>query len=172
MICVGVDVPAVAESRHWAGGAMRFNPMQFDRFRLAQRAPAKFRKALQVALVAAIAGALAPCVALSHHSFAVFFDGEKSVTVTGVVTEFQFVNPHGVIKLQVKNKDGVVEAWKVETNSPSILRRRGWTPESLKVGETVTIEGWPGRENPHYARLRTAKRANGEPIGRPLGAED
>jgi hypothetical protein len=116
--------------------------------------------------------ALAPCAALAHHSFAVFFDSQKSVTVTGVVTEFLFANPHGVIKLQVKNKDGKTEEWKVETNSPSILRRRGWTPESLKTGETVTIEGWPGRDNPHYARLRSAKRANGEPIGKPLSAED
>lgn len=121
---------------------------------------------------AAWALALLPAAALAHHSFAVFFDGAKSISVTGVVTEFQFVNPHGVIKLQVKNKDGAIEEWKIETNSPSILRRRGWTPDSLKAGETVTIEGWPGRDNPHYARLRAAKRANGEPIGKPLGTED
>ena len=58
-----------------------------------------------------------------------------------------------------------------ETNSPSILRRRGWTPESLKVGEKVTIDGWPARDNSHYARLRQAHRANGELIGRPLDSE-
>jgi hypothetical protein len=115
---------------------------------------------------------LAPAVALAHHSFAVFFDSQKSVTITGVVTEFKFVNPHGVIVLQVKNAAGVAEEWKVETNSPSILRRRGWSPDSLKAGETITIEGWPGKENPHYARLRSAKRANGEPIGKPFGTED
>lgn len=109
---------------------------------------------------------------LAHHSFAVFFDGQKSVTITGVVTEFQFVNPHGVIKLKVKNAQGVEEDWKVETNSPSILRRRGWAPDSLKAGETITIEGWPGRDNAHYARLRSAKRANGEPIGKPLSADE
>ena len=130
--------------------------------------PMRSMRALQLALVVA----LAPCAALAHHSFAVFFDGQKSISVTGVVVEFQFVNPHGVIRLNVKNKDGATEEWKFETNSPSILRRRGWTPESLKAGETVTIEGWPGRENPHYGRLRSAKRANGEQIGRPLGAED
>ena len=113
-----------------------------------------------------------PAVALAHHSFAVFFDGQKSITLTGVVTEFKFVNPHGLIVLQVKNKDGVAEEWKVETNSPSILRRRGWAPDSLAAGETVTIEGWPGRNDAHYARLRSAKRANGEPIGKPMGSDD
>jgi len=108
----------------------------------------------------------------AHHSFAVFFDADKAVSVTGVVTEFQFVNPHGVIRLRVKNTAGVEEDWKFETNSPSILRRRGWTPESLQVGETVTIEGWPAKDNPHYGRLRAAKRANGEAIGKPLTTED
>lgn len=129
----------------------------------------RFKKLCRLALLSAV---VVPAAALAHHSFAVFFDSNKSITITGVVTEFQFVNPHGVIRLQVKNAEGVMEEWKVETNSPSILRRRGWTPQSLKAGETVTIEGWPGRENPHYARLRAAKRANGEPIGQPFVAEN
>ena len=120
----------------------------------------------------ALIAVLAPAAALAHHSFAVFFDSQKSVTVTGVVSEFKFVNPHGVIVLKVKNPAGVTEEWKIETNSPSILRRRGWAPDSLKAGETVTIEGWPGKDNPHYARLRSAKRANGELIGKPFVAED
>jgi hypothetical protein len=129
----------------------------------------RFSLRSQLALAAL---AIVPAVALAHHSFAVFFDGQKSITITGVVTEFKFVNPHGVIVLQVKNKDGVMEEWKVETNSPSILRRRGWAPDSLTAGETITVEGWPGRNDAHYARLRAAKRANGEPIGKPMGQED
>jgi uncharacterized protein DUF6152 len=129
------------------------------------------RFSLRSKLVLAVLASL-PAVALAHHSFAVFFDGQKSVTLTGVVTEFKFVNPHGLIVLQVKNKDGVAEEWKVETNSPSILRRRGWAPDSLTAGETVTIEGWPGRNDAHYARLRSAKRANGDPIGKPMGSDD
>jgi hypothetical protein len=116
--------------------------------------------------------AMLPAAALAHHSFAVFFDGQKSISITGVVTEFKFVNPHGVIVLQVKNKDGAMQEWKVETNSPSILRRRGWAPDSLTAGETITVDGWPARNDAHYARLRSAKRANGEPIGRPMGQED
>jgi len=125
------------------------------------------RSKLALAVLASL-----PVAALAHHSFAVFFDGSKSITLTGVVTEFKFVNPHGLIVLQVKNKDGAMEEWKVETNSPSILRRRGWAPDSLTAGETITIDGWPGRNDTHYARLRAAKRANGEPIGKPLASED
>ena len=113
-----------------------------------------------------------PAAAPAHHSFAVFFDGQKSITITGTVTEFKFVNPHGLIVLQVKNQGGTMEEWKVETNSPSILRRLGWSPGSLTAGETITIDGWPGRNDAHYARLRSARRANGEPIGKPMGTED
>lgn len=117
------------------------------------------------------AAALAPGRAFGHHSFAVFFDGQKAISITGVVKEFQFVNPHGLIKLVVATSDGSTEEWRVETNSPSILRRRGWTPESLKIGEKITINGWPARDNSHYARLRQATRANGELVGRPFDTE-
>lgn len=127
------------------------------------------RNPLRAALLCA--ALLAPALAWAHHSFAVFFDGQKSISITGVVKEFQFVNPHGLIKLVVANPDGTMDEWRFETNSPSILRRRGWTPESLKVGEKVTIDGWPARDNSHYARLRQAHRANGELIGRPLDSE-
>jgi hypothetical protein len=104
----------------------------------------------------------------AHHSFAVFFDQEKIVSVTGTVKDFQFKNPHGVIRISAKNKDGVAEEWKAESNSPSILRRRGWTPDSLKNGETVTIEGWPARDGSRYMRMRSVTRANGEPVGKPF----
>jgi len=111
---------------------------------------------------------LAVGAARAHHSFAVFFDGQKSVSIKGVVKEFQFVNPHGVIRLVVMSRTGEPEEWKIETNSPSILRRRGWTADSLKIGETVTIDGWPARDNSHYVRLRKATRANGDVVGKPF----
>jgi hypothetical protein len=119
-----------------------------------------------------LCAALIASAAWAHHSFAVFFIQDKTVVVTGAVTEFHFVNPHGLIRLQVKNAKGELENWKFETNSPSVLRRRGWSGDSLKVGDVVTIEGWPAREDPHYGRLRSAKRANGEMIGKPFTIEE
>jgi Family of unknown function (DUF6152) len=109
--------------------------------------------------------------AWAHHSFAVFFDAQKSVTLSGVVEEFQFVNPHGLIRMTVKKEGAEPEEWKIETNSPSILRRRGWAPDSIKKGDVITVEGWPARDNSHWARLRKAQRANGEPIGKPFEPE-
>jgi len=130
-------------------------------------------RAMRACVAAAVlgAGALLTAPAQAHHSFAVFFDSQKSVTLTGVVTQFHFVNPHGLIRLNVKTPEGKTEEWKVETNSPSVLRRRGWTPQSLTVGETITIEGWPARDGSKYARLRSAKRANGEQVGKPFTPE-
>ena len=102
---------------------------------------------------------------LAHHSFAVFFDDARSVTVTGTVQEFQFRNPHGLIRITVRKPDGSEETWKAETNSPSILERRGWTRTSLKAGDVITIDGWPARDGSNYLRMRSVKRADGTPIG-------
>jgi hypothetical protein len=121
---------------------------------------------LSVVIAASIIGAASG--ASAHHSFAVFFDPNKTVSISGTVTDFKFVNPHGEIGLTVKNKDGSVEPWRVETNAPVILRRRGWTPTSLKAGDAVTIEGWPSRDGKHYIRLLKASRADGTVIGIPF----
>jgi hypothetical protein len=110
--------------------------------------------------------ALAARVATAHHSFAVFFDTDSQLRkVTGVVKEFRFTNPHGIVTLAVA-EGGHQVIWRAETNSPSILRRRGWSSDSLQVGEKITVEGWLARDGSKYLRLRSATRANGEPVGK------
>jgi len=112
---------------------------------------------------------LASMASHAHHSFAVFFDNEKGiVTVQGVVTEFAFRNPHGVIRLSVKDKSGATVEWKAETNSPSILERRGWKKDSLKAGDEIILEGWQARDGSRYMRMRKVTRADGTPVGVPF----
>jgi hypothetical protein len=106
--------------------------------------------------------------AFAHHSFAVFFDDSRTVSVTGVVEEFQFRNPHGMIRLSVKKAGGGQEIWKAETNSPSILERRGWTRTILKAGDVITIDGWPSRDGANYMRMRLVQFADGRPVGNGL----
>jgi hypothetical protein len=97
---------------------------------------------------------LLAATAYAHHSFAVFFDDEKGiVTVRGTVTEFSFRNPHGVIRVDVIENGKKVE-WKAETNSPSILERRGWKRDSLKAGDEIILEGWRARDGSRYMRMR------------------
>ena len=116
-----------------------------------------------VALAAALAAL--PFAAQAHHSFAAFFDPDKSVSITGTVTEFRFTNPHGMIALDVKKPDGSIEKWRAETNAPVVLVRRGWTRDVIKPGDVVTIDGWPSRDGRNYMRLRDMKDAHGKSIG-------
>jgi hypothetical protein len=124
-------------------------------------------------LIAAVALALATSVAHGHHSFAVFFDASRDITITGRVTEFRFTNPHGLVVLDVTDPQGHVRQWRAETNAPSVLVRRGWTRDAIKAGEIVTIDGWPARDGKPYLRLRRALRADGSLIGSaPFGRQD
>jgi Family of unknown function (DUF6152) len=117
-------------------------------------------------LTAALLSILVPPMA-AHHSFAVFFDDTKSVTVSGSVTAFRFTNPHAIIEITRKTPQGQVEIWRAETNAVTLLRRRGWTAASLKVGETVTIDGWPSRDGSNYLRVQRVVRADGTALGAP-----
>ncbi|HYD24207.1 MAG TPA: DUF6152 family protein [Croceibacterium sp.] len=113
---------------------------------------------------AALAGLL-PGLAQAHHSFAVYFDPTKDVTITGKVTSFRFTNPHGTIVLEVTDAQGRVREWRAETNAPVVLQRRGWTRTSVRAGEEITIEGWPARDGKPYIRLRRALHADGRLVG-------
>ena len=111
-----------------------------------------------------LAAALAAVPALAHHSFAVHFVADKLITVRGTVDEFTFRNPHGVLLLSVKGDDGTAQQWKIETNSPNILRRRGWTETSIKAGDVVSVEGYPARDGSHFMRVYRVTYADGREL--------
>ena len=122
-----------------------------------------------------VAGALAAVAsaANAHHSFAVYFDASKDVKITGTVTSFRFTNPHGTIALDVTDAQGRVTHWRAETNAPVVLQRRGWSRDTIKPGQVVTIEGWPSRDGKPYMRMRRAVDADGRLIGTaPFGQQD
>ena len=91
--------------------------------------------------------------AAAHHSFAVHFVADRLITVRGQVDEFTFRNPHGLLMLTAKNEAGVEQRWKIETNSPNILRRRGWTETSIRAGDVVKVEGYPARDGSNFMRV-------------------
>ena len=103
--------------------------------------------------LALVAAALAAAPAVAHHSFAVHFVADRLITVSGTVDEFTFRNPHGVLTLTAKGEDGAEQQWKIETNSPNILRRRGWTETSIKAGDVVSVEGYPARDGSNFMRV-------------------
>jgi hypothetical protein len=79
---------------------------------------------------------------IAHHSFAAEFDAAKPFDLTGTVTKLVWSNPHAWIHFDVTDeKTKSVTNWAVELNSPNALARAGWTRNSLKAGDVVTIEG-------------------------------
>jgi hypothetical protein len=122
-------------------------------------------------LLFSIGLALGAPAALAHHSFAVHFVDDRTIEVNGTVSAFRFSNPHGVLSFDVKKDDGTVEQWRAETNSPSVLRRRGWTKASLKAGDSIRIIGFPSRDGTPYMRISKITFADGhELIGQGLAA--
>lgn len=113
----------------------------------------------------ALALALASSAALAHHSFAAHYDSSKPITKKGVVTEFRFTNPHGILMLDVTNEAGKVEHWTVETTAPVFMRRFGWTKDLVKPGDQVVVDGWASRDGSHLMRIRSVKRPDGTPVG-------
>jgi len=94
--------------------------------------------------------------AMAHHSFAAVFDMQGApVKVTGTVTRFDFVNPHGFVYLDVKDDAGNVTKWKFEVTNPNALLRLGWTKETLKAGDVVTVEGPRAKDGTNFGMGRT-----------------
>lgn len=118
-------------------------------------------RGLSLALVAA---GFAAAPVRAHHSFAVHFVAERLVKVSGTVGEFTFRNPHGVLTLTAKGDDGAQQQWKIETNSPNILRRRGWTETSIKPGDAVAVEGYPARDGSNFMRVYRVTYADGREL--------
>src|SRR5688572_16372208 len=83
---------------------------------------------------------------LAHHSFAMF-DNTRHVQVEGIVKEYQWTQPHVWLDIMVANKEGGGSVlWGLESQSPGILHRRGWTPESFKPGDKVVVDVFPMKD--------------------------
>jgi hypothetical protein len=97
----------------------------------------------------------------AHHS-AVMFDDEREVTVTGVVKEFQYTNPHSWLLIDVTNDDGSVTTWGFEAEGPSTLMRAGIRKSDFSPGTEVTITGNPMKDGRPAAAWLRATRADGK----------
>src|SRR5579864_147377 len=91
--------------------------------------------------------------AYAHHGSS-NYDMSKSVSVKGTVTQFAFMNPHSVIHLDAKDDHGNAEQWLIEADSPNNLARAGWTRDSLKPGDVVTIVGNRLKDGAKVMRLQ------------------
>jgi hypothetical protein len=101
--------------------------------------------------------------AFAHHGAAAY-DASKTVTIKGTVTEFVFANPHTLIYIEAREEDGRTRKWQGELTSPNTLMRAGWTKSTIKVGDQLTLVGWPSKSGSPSMWILKVLTANGEEL--------
>jgi hypothetical protein len=101
---------------------------------------------------------------MAHHSFTAEYDAAKPVTLTGTVTKVEWMNPHARFYIDVKDDSGTVTNWELELGSPNALMRLGWTRNSLKPGEQVSVEGSLAKDGSKLANARKVTLADGRKV--------
>jgi hypothetical protein len=109
-------------------------------------------------LVALIAAA----PAFAHHPFAAEFDAQAPLTLSGIVTKVNWANPHVSVRVDAKDRSGQTRNWTLELASPAMLAGKGWTKESVKIGEVITIKGYRAKSEPFTVAARMIEMPGGK----------
>jgi hypothetical protein len=118
-------------------------------------------KKLALFLALTFAALLVSSPLLAHHGEA-NYDTDKVVSVKGTVSGFQFINPHTLITIDVKNEKGEMEKWNCEARSPGMLVRvGGWDKNTLKIGDVITVFGYRAKNGTTVMRLQKLTLADG-----------
>ena len=104
--------------------------------------------------------------ATAHHYFSGVYDGKQLITVSGVVTQFKFVNPHSMMLLDVTDASGKVAKWTIEFDGSLNLTEGGWTADYIKAREQVTVTGNPAAAIPQRMFFRKLTRPDGTELVR------
>ncbi|HLH32329.1 MAG TPA: DUF6152 family protein, partial [Terriglobia bacterium] len=92
------------------------------------------------------------------------FDTNKPMTLTGAVTKLEWINPHARVFIDVKGPDGKVTNWEVELGAPAMLLRNGWTKNSLKAGDQITVTGSLAKDGSNLGNARSVTMADGTKV--------
>src|ERR1700749_3446344 len=103
-------------------------------------------------------GTAAPAIA--HHSFSAEYDSTKHVSLKGIVTKVDWMNPHVYFYLDVTDDSGNVVNWAFEMGPPNGLQRSGWTRNTMKVGDEVVVEGTMAKDGSRQANARSVTMAS------------
>jgi hypothetical protein len=117
-----------------------------------------------VVLAAALAVCAVPLALSAHHAFSAEFDATKPVTLQGVVTKFEMINPHSWIYIDVKDDDGKVTNWAVELGAPNALFRRGFRKDTITTGAELMINGYLAKNGKAIANGRSVRFKDGKEL--------
>jgi hypothetical protein len=92
----------------------------------------------------------------AHHSFAAQYDRTKPHTIAGTVTKIEWQNPHIYLYVAVKDDTGKETVWAVEGMAPNALYRLGWRPNTVNVGDMITVEGSLARDGANLLNMGSA----------------
>lgn len=121
---------------------------------------ARFLGVLSVAvMLLAVSGPV-----LAHHGEA-NYDTTKVIAIKGTITDFEFINPHVQVYMDVKDDHGNVEHWICEATSPNMLVREGWDKNTLKPGDVITASGHRAKNGSPTLRLMEIVTADGKNLG-------
>jgi hypothetical protein len=101
---------------------------------------------------------------LAHHSFDAEYDRNKQREFKGTVTKVEWMNPHARFYLDIVGENGQVENWEFELGSPNGLMRNGWTRNSLKIGDVVSLVGNLAKDGSRLANARNVTLADGRVV--------
>jgi len=114
------------------------------------------------ALAAAAVMALGAQSAGAHHSFAAEFDANSPIELRGSVTKVAWANPHTFFYIDVTNTQGEIENWALEMGSPNGLMRRGWTRDTMKIGDVVVVTGSRAKDGSFKGNARSVTLSTGQ----------
>ncbi len=117
-----------------------------------------------LAIAVALGTTVATGTALAHHSFAAEFDANAPIDLTGTVTKVDWANPHTYFYIDVTSAKGDVQSWALEMGSPNGLMRRGWTRDSMKIGDVVTVSGWRAKDGATKGNARSVTLSTGKKL--------
>jgi hypothetical protein len=100
----------------------------------------------------------------AHHSFAADFDAAKPVKLTGTVSRMEWTNPHAHLHVDVTEPRGVRSSWNIELGTPNALMRGGWSRNSLKPGDTVTVNGYAAKDGSRFANAQSVMSSDGRTL--------